>query len=71
MHRAKLGEGGDRTIEAVWPLSEALDYYGKREEAAALRKHYVTPLLEADPARWIRPCPNCDKIRQSDKENAS
>ena len=56
----------------AWQLSEALDYYGKREEAAALRKRYVTPLLEADPAKLD---PGMSKlaehIRQSDKESAS
>ena len=72
MRRAKLGEGDAKTIEVAWQLGEALDYYGKREEAAALRKRYVTPLLEADPATLDPGMSRlADKIRQSDKENAS
>ena len=56
----------------AWQLGEALDYYGKREEGAALRKRYVTPLLEADPAK-LDPAKSklAEHIRQSDKENAS
>ena len=72
MRRAKLGEDDAKTIDAAWQLGEALDYYGKREEGAALRKRYVTPLLEADPA-GLDPAKSklAEHIRQSDKENAS
>jgi non-specific serine/threonine protein kinase/serine/threonine-protein kinase len=72
MRRAKLGDGDPKTIETAWQLGEALDYYGKREEGAALRKQYVTPLLEADPAK-LDPAKSklAEHIRQSDKENAS
>ena len=72
MRRAKLGEGDAKTIDVAWQLSEALEYYGKREESAALRKRYVTPLLEADPGKLD---PGMSKlaehIRESDKDNAS
>ena len=51
MRRAKLGKDDPKTIDVAWQLSEALDYYGKREEGAELRKRYVTPLLEADPTK--------------------
>ena len=72
MRRAKLGEDDAKTIDAAWQLGEALDYYGKREEGAALRKQYVTPLLGADPAK-LDPAKSklAEHIRQSDKENAS
>ena len=72
MRRAKLGDEDPKTIETAWQLGEALDYYGKREEGAALRKRYVTPLLEADPAK-LDPAKSklAEHIRQSDKENAS
>ena len=72
MRRAKLGEDDAKTIDIAWQLGEALDYYGKREEGAALRKRYVTPLLEADPAKHD-PAKSklAEHIRQSDKENAS
>lgn len=72
MRRAKLGEGDIKTIDVAWQLSEALDHYGKREEGAALRKRYVTPLLEADPAK-LDPAKSrlAEHIRQSDRENAS
>ncbi|MGH8062488.1 MAG: hypothetical protein ACREO7_10830 [Pseudoxanthomonas sp.] len=70
--RFHAGEGDVKTIEVAWQLGETLDYYGRHEEGAALRKRYVTPLLEADPAK---PDPTMSKlsgkIRQSDKENAS
>jgi hypothetical protein len=68
---AKLGEGDARTIEVSLQLGEALDYYGKREEGAALRKRSATPLLKADPAK-LDPAMSklAGKIRQSDKENA-
>lgn len=72
MRRAKLGEDDAKTIETAWQLGEALDYYGKREEAAALRKRYVTPLLETDPGK-LDPAKSrlAEHIRRSDRENAS
>jgi non-specific serine/threonine protein kinase/serine/threonine-protein kinase len=72
IRRAKLGEDDAKTIEVAWQLGQALDYYGKREEGAALRKRYVTPLLEADPTK-LDPAKSklVERIRQSDKENAS
>lgn len=72
MRRAKLGEGDAKTVEVAWQLGQALDYYGKREEAAALRKRYVMPLLEADPAKLDPGMSKlADRIRKSEKENAS
>jgi non-specific serine/threonine protein kinase/serine/threonine-protein kinase len=72
MRRAKLGEGDAKTIEVAWQFSDALDQYGKREEAAALRKRYVTPLLEADPTK-LDPSKSklAEHIRQAEKESAS
>ncbi|MEO6102711.1 MAG: hypothetical protein ABIP44_03615, partial [Pseudoxanthomonas sp.] len=67
-----LGDGDARTLEAAWLLAETLHYYGKREEAAALRLRYVTPLLQADPAGMDPPMLRlAERIRRSDKENAS
>jgi non-specific serine/threonine protein kinase/serine/threonine-protein kinase len=50
LREAALGAQDIKTIDAAWSLEGLLRKRGERAAADELRKRYVTPLLQADPA---------------------
>ena len=62
------GEAHPQTIAAAWNIVDANEQLGRPGAAAALRKHYMAPLLAADPASLSEPLANlAEAMRENER----